>query len=173
MAYTTPPTFTGGSVLSASQLNTLSANQSYFKGIVDAPNPVNVAQVLNATGTANFAGRWTHDVLIFSYVSIGGSAGSNDYLRGYIYDDTSAWIEFYRDDPISDSEDTTEYWSYAAHQESGDKYKLLGDGTAHQGGSVAITLTEGNHYDIRFVFSKDQRTEMKVRYLYNSTGTAI
>jgi len=38
MAYSTPPTFADGNILTATQLNTLSANQEYLKGVIDAPN---------------------------------------------------------------------------------------------------------------------------------------
>ena len=38
MAWTTPPTFTDGNVLSATQLNTLSSNCEYLYGVATGPN---------------------------------------------------------------------------------------------------------------------------------------
>lgn len=38
MAYVAPPTFATGDTLSATNLNKLSTNQEYFKGITDTPN---------------------------------------------------------------------------------------------------------------------------------------
>lgn len=39
MSFVTPPTFADGNVLSASQLNTLAANQNYLAGLASSVNP--------------------------------------------------------------------------------------------------------------------------------------
>ena len=50
MAWTTPPTFTDGNVLSATQLNVLSDNCEYLYGLVTAPNVP--FSSLKSTGTS-------------------------------------------------------------------------------------------------------------------------
>jgi hypothetical protein len=55
MAYVTPPTFATDDILSATDLNKLSTNQEYFKGLLDVPNTGTVM------GSGNYYFRHTHD----------------------------------------------------------------------------------------------------------------
>lgn len=59
MAYTTPPTFVTGAVLSAAQLNTLSDNQEYLYGAVTMTNPaVQMVEITAGDSVTATATKW-------------------------------------------------------------------------------------------------------------------
>ena len=67
MAYSAPADFADGDVLSATQLNVLSTNQEYFKGVVDAPNVVFAALHLDGTNIdKNYFFEHTHRYIHWS-----------------------------------------------------------------------------------------------------------
>lgn len=57
MAYVTPPTFTSGTILTATMLNTLSNNQEYLYGLTSTHSPGMAACKILGAGSAYFAIR--------------------------------------------------------------------------------------------------------------------
>lgn len=76
MAYTTPPTFTTGSILSAAQLNILSDNIEYLNGFVVGTSPAMVSVNIPVDGDVLFLIRHTQRYLHFKY-------RANDRIRVY------------------------------------------------------------------------------------------
>jgi hypothetical protein len=73
MAYTTPPTFSDGSILSASQLNILSDDVEYLYGTVQQTNAATFAYELGpGDGASEEAARWVirHKTNTFRYSMI-------------------------------------------------------------------------------------------------------
>ena len=56
MAFSTPPTFTDGNVLSASQLNTLASNQNHFAGLLGSTS--NTGFMTEDVGTDRVSATW-------------------------------------------------------------------------------------------------------------------
>ena len=83
MAWTTPPTFVNGAVLSASQLNILSDDLEYLAGFVTGANPAITAVQLAADGDAFALIRHMHRYLWVQY-------NANDDVRIF-YDATEVY----------------------------------------------------------------------------------
>ena len=84
MAFQSPPTFVDGAVLSASQLNILTANQNYLSGIASSVNP-GFREVVLGTGA-----EWIYYSLIHAhnwlYIRV-HVADNHAVLRVYASDD--------------------------------------------------------------------------------------
>ncbi len=83
MSWVTPPTFTTGAVLTATQLNTLSDDLEYLHGFVSGANPAITAVQLAADGDAYALIRHMHRYLWVQYAA-------NDDVRIY-YDATEVY----------------------------------------------------------------------------------
>lgn len=91
MAYQTPPTFTTGDVLSATQLNILSDDIEYLNGFAVSASPAMVSVHLDQDGDAFFMIRHTQRYLHFKY-------RGQDRIRVY-YDTTEVYSV---DDTVGD-----------------------------------------------------------------------
>lgn len=72
MAWTTPPTFGSGNVLSAAQLNILSDDMEYLKGFVAGSNPGCPAIALANSGNIYYLIRHLHRYLHIKVTNTGG-----------------------------------------------------------------------------------------------------
>ena len=93
MAWTTPPTFTTGNVLTATQLNILSDNLSYLYGVLQSPmHPFHVISI-SATDAANsFYFRYRKRYLHYkSHVFTGSTVhGCSLWVNGTkVFEDTN------------------------------------------------------------------------------------
>lgn len=68
MAWVTPPTFTAGLAASAANLNILSNDLDYLKGIAEGPNAPFQSVVFTNSGTATYHVRYRYPYLHYKYV---------------------------------------------------------------------------------------------------------
>ena len=84
MAFVAPPTFADGAVLSAADLNKLSDNQEYLKGILATPNVPLL--VIHATNGDDADGEWAfphlHDYFHWQFIPVSQDI---DRVRIWIY----------------------------------------------------------------------------------------
>jgi len=87
MAWSTPPTFADANILSASQLNTLSDNQDYLKGLLDGAT--SEFAVVTATGdtTEDFGFRYLGGDIHYKFAVTNGTM-STLRIRAYDVNDT-------------------------------------------------------------------------------------
>lgn len=85
MAFTTPPTFVDGDILSASQLNILAENQNYLSGLASSTN-IGFAERLLTT-TANEAEY--HIVHVHDYLHVRFNLPNTDVDLDVYYDATN------------------------------------------------------------------------------------
>lgn len=98
MAYTAPPNFTAGSVLSAAQMNILSDDIEYLYGIVGGPTPaVNAVYFEDTDGEAYWAFRYKWRYLHFKYVLSNTGDNDPDYVKYYIYDNSNDYVQIFAD----------------------------------------------------------------------------
>lgn len=90
MAWSSPPSFSSGSVLSASALNTLSADLAYLHGLVSGANPAMSSIELTVDGSCYAAIRHKHRYLHVVYLC-------QDDIRIYYSADGSTWTEVFHD----------------------------------------------------------------------------
>lgn len=86
MAWSTPPTFSDGAILSASQLNILSDNVEYLYSLLNRPNMPFVKGTLSAGGGATTAVYWgVWHVHRYLKYKIAVSGGNTDSMRMTYY----------------------------------------------------------------------------------------
>ena len=141
MAWTNPPTFADGDVLSAAQLNILSNNTEYLKGISDAPNAPFATVTAVGSTTTDFWLRHTHDHLHYKFVIENGTSDT-------------IWIKV---------------WNEAGTQEFGDKIfndtdKVTTTQPDWEGSYDASALTDDAWYRIE-VFQSFDGGSSNVMYL--------
>jgi hypothetical protein len=77
MAWTTPPTFTDGTILTAANLNILTDDLAYLEGRANAPLLPYVAYTFTVTRTLTYMIRHKYRYLHYSYANAGTVSGDN------------------------------------------------------------------------------------------------
>lgn len=86
MPYSTNPTFTSGSVLSASALNTISGNLEFLHGVVSGANPAMSSIELTVDGDCYGVIRHMHNFLHVVYLC-------QNYFEVYYSADGATWTQ--------------------------------------------------------------------------------
>ena len=102
MAFTPPPTFATGALLSASALNTISKNVEFLKGRIDGTQALSCGDIMDSSDTVDsrYWLMYKHAGMDYLYHSFLVTAGSGHTVELFISSDMSTW--------------GTDYWSYAS-----------------------------------------------------------
>lgn len=165
MAYTAPPTFTAGSVLSAAQMNILSDDIEYLYGKVGGAVPAVNAHKTTSTGDdAYYAFRYKGRYIHLKYV-LGSGAGN--HVRVYV-DDGSEQKIFADESPNASTTNTAVIDLLGTAWVS---YDYVGGTSA--GGSATWTLSTGDVYLIHLDWDNGSNTDFTFQYIINSDSDTL
>lgn len=140
MAWSTPPTFADGDVLSATDLNVLADDLEYLKGVLDGSNIVHMMRTTTIDATWQYYIRHTHD---YCHYYIKQTVGDSDEISIKYYDSGGSLVATVLTDATNRS--ATYTW-----QGSGD-VSALTVGTYYRV-DVAIALTGTSSNTTYYVF---------------------